>query len=78
VPLDRYDDRWHIVAALEAGQAAVFDKRRGVSVTSIDMRTYGGVWCPVCGCGTRSFYLPGLPALDLRGVQFFEVIDWQY
>jgi hypothetical protein len=76
VTLDGHDDRLLIATALEAGQAAVFDKRRQVDVTTIDMRTYGVMWSPWSGEGTRSFYLPGIPLFHLRGARFFEVIDW--
>lgn len=67
----------HLVAkALEAGKAAVIDRRYQEKIRKIYIRYYEYSCGTLCGEGTRRFYLPSKIIPSWRGNQFLEVMDW--
>jgi hypothetical protein len=54
---------------LEKGMASVYDKCNQVRVATVTIWYYEFICGPLCGQGTRSFYLPD-------GTMFLDVQDW--
>jgi hypothetical protein len=65
ISLNKYD----VADLLESGSAFVFDKRKQIVVHKIKIRYYDYICGPLCGSGTRTYYLP-------FGAIFLEVQDW--